>query len=194
MRPKMIYLVGAPATGKSSVMKEIHRQLGVYTDDKWFKIWPTTHDEFRGELLLDDLLGTPRGLSLGITREKFGGTDAIGMASSSEAMAWIQETIEIPKLILGEGSRLTIGKFFAACAQRVDLTIGHLHANQQTLDNRCEVRGSTQTATFRKAGATRAANAAKAAEMAGAKVIECSTHYLQPDSIAYQIIRFAGIK
>ena len=189
---KFLYLVGAPATGKSSVMREIYNQLGVVTGD-WYKIHPTTHAEFRGEPMTDVITGEYRGLSLGVTRLGFSGTDAIGMASSSEAQAWIESDDELPELILGEGSRLTIGKFFAAVAQRCDLTIGHLVAGKEVLDARCEARGSQQSETFRKSGATRAVNACAVAAKAGASILELDTTEYDPVMLANILLSAAEI-
>lgn len=188
MKPQMLYLIGPPASGKSAAMAAIRNLLGLTTGD-WFKIWPTTHDEFRGEPLEDVITGEVWGLSLGVTREGgFSGTDAIGMASSSEALAWLENAEPLPSLILGEGARLGIRKIFAAAAARTDLTVAYLHAPQATLDTRCEIRGSTQKDVFRKGAATRAANAATAAREVGAQVIEINTSWVDPETCAKLIL------
>jgi ribose 1,5-bisphosphokinase PhnN len=173
----MLYLVGPPASGKSTVMQEIRDQLGLVTGSEVIKLWPMPkHAEFRGEPLEDILTGQVVGLSLGRTRPGgFGGTDAIGMASAPEAVAWMEECPALPYLILGEGQRLTVAKFFAAAAARVELTIGYLQAPQEVLDARCKARGSTQTHSFRVAAATRSRNAVDAARRAGAQVVEIDT-------------------
>lgn len=191
---KMLYLVGPPAGGKSSAMRAILEQLEVATGD-WYKIWPANgHAEFRGEPLHDLYTDEVRGLSLGVTRPGgFSGTDAIGMASASEAMAWMQDSLELPDLILGEGARLCSGKWFAAVAARCDLTVGHLGAPQSRLDERCRLRGSTQKPTFRAGAATRAQNAAKQAAEEGALVVHLDTEWLPPDECARILLDAADI-
>lgn len=184
IRPKAIYIIGAAASGKSSTMRAILDLLGVGTGEM-YKIHPTTHNEFRGEPLEDIVTGEYRGLSLGVTRPGgFSGTDAIGMASHSEAMAWLESGEQLPPLILGEGSRLGTGKFLTALGTRTDLTIGHLVADRWTLDTRCEERGSTQKESFRKSTATGAANSAKAAREAGIFVAELDTTQMDPMEVA----------
>lgn len=194
MSNKMLYLVGPPAGGKSSTMRAILEQLEVATGD-WFKIWPANgHAEFRGEPLHDIYTDEVRGLSLGVTRPGgFSGTDAIGMASSSEAMAWIQNADTLPDLILGEGARLCSGKWFSAVAARCDLTVGHISAPKEVLDARCDARGSTQKPTFRAGAETRARNAAQAAEAAGALVLWIDSEYPSPQQMAAQFLERAGI-
>lgn len=183
-KPKALYLIGAAASGKSSAMRCILDLLGLGTGD-WYKIHPTTHAEFRGEPLEDIVTGEYRGLSLGVTRPGgFSGTDAIGMASHSEAMAWLASGEELPPLILGEGQRLGTGKFLTALGERTDLTVGYLVSEQAILDERCATRGSTQKESFRKSTATGAANSAKAAIEAGIVVVGLDTTSTPPEMAA----------
>lgn len=192
--PKALYLVGASATGKTSTMTCIQERLGLVTGD-WYKIYPTTHAEFRGEPLEDMITGEYRGLSLGVTRPGgFSGTDAIGMASHSEAMAWLEDpTLCLPELILGEGKRLGTGLFLVALAARTDLTVGHLVAPKHVLDFRCDRRGSKQNETFRKATVTQTANTARIAREAGVRVVEIDTETTSSMEAAGILLRAAGI-
>lgn len=180
---KMIYLVGAPATGKTSVMAALRDQMGLVTGG-WFKVWPDQHGEFRGEPLEDLVTGEYRGLSLGVSRPgDYSGTDAIGMASHSEALRWAQSA-ELPPLVLGEGRRLGTVRFITTMARRGDVTLGYLVAPQELLDERCEMRGSQQSPAFRSGSATQAANTAEAARAAGARVVTLATSTLTPDECA----------
>jgi len=203
-RPRFLYLVGPPAGGKSSVMKEIHGQLGVTTGDEIIKLWPRRYTnsrgvekvaaEFRGEYLEDVVTDERRGLSLGVTREGgFGGTDAIGMAAAAEAQSWIETCPFLPNVILGEGQRLTSAKFFVAAARRTELTIGELWAPQHVLDARCKARGSTQRESFRVAAATRSKNAVHAARKAGVRVAQIDTQKVSVEEAARFLLQVSRI-
>lgn len=195
---KAIYLVGPMGCGKSSTMAAILDLLGVGTGD-WFRIWPTTHDEFRGEPLEDIVTGAVRGLYLGIHRGEFSGTDAIGMASHSEAVHWLEDSPELPDLILGEGARLCTKGFLTTLAGRSDLTVGYLTAPQAVLDERLERRWATQdkvsgrSESFRKGTATRAINAV--ANEAGAlfRTVVFDTSQDSPEDCAKKLLEAATL-
>jgi hypothetical protein len=207
----MLYLVGAPGSGKSTVMSTLIDQLGLATNgDAWFSIWPASleghkmHNEFRGEPLEDIITGEVKGLYLGRNREEFPGTDAIGMASHSEAVAWMENAPELPPLILGEGARIGTGKFLTACVARVDLVVGYLTAPREELDERLAERWAQPTDNvyvndgkvtprvkslqFLKGSETKAINAAAAARESGARVIELDTSELDPDECAAKLV------
>jgi hypothetical protein len=187
---KAVYVIGAAATGKSSVMRVLLDILGLGTGE-WYKIFPTTHAEFRGEPLEDIVTGAYKGLSLGVTRPGgFSGTDAIGMASHSEAMAWLESGSELPPLILGEGQRLGTARFLTALAERTDLTVCYLTAERWVLDNRCEERGSNQKESFRKSTATGSANSAAALLAAGVRVMQFDSGKMGSKEIAENLTKF----
>ena len=204
MKPTAVYLVGPMASGKSSVMAEVLDLLGLGTGD-WFKVWPSaTRSEFRGEPLEDIITGEVRGLYLGRHRGDFSGTDAIGLASHAEAMAWAAEAGVWPQLILGEGQRLGTVGFFAGLAARADLTVGHLTAPQAVLDARCQRRWDAQEKgyangnvrpkeSFRKSTATRAVNAVAGARLVGTRVVELDTFELSSTECARLLLTSAGI-
>lgn len=181
MTPGALYLIGPPGCGKSTVMSAVHDRLGLVTGD-WERLWPDQHGEFRGEPLHDIVTGEIRGLSLGVTRERFSGTDAIGLASHSEALRWVAGA-ELPSLILGEGARLGTGKFLTALGSRTQLRVAHLTASEDVLDERCVARGSNQAASYRKGCRTRARLAAEAAEAAGVEVLHLDTEALSLNEI-----------
>lgn len=185
MTPVAIYLVGASGSGKSTVMAALLDQLGLVTGD-WYKIWPGARCEFRGEPLEDIVTGEVRGLSLGVTRSSFSGTDAIGLAAQGEAMVWLAEAPELPPLILGEGARLGNPRFLRALSARTRLTVGYLTAPQETLDERLSERAHSMKSSFRKSTATRAANA-----VAGLHVVELDTSELDPSACAAVILSAA---
>lgn len=187
---KMVYLVGPPATGKSTVMALVRDQLGLVTGD-WFRLWPDQHGEFRGQPLEDVISGEVRGLSLGIVREGgYSGTDAIGMASHSEALRWAEQA-DMPALVLGEGRRLGTIRFITAMARRGSVTLGYLWAPQDVLDQRCAARGSNQNMGFRLGSATQAQNTVNAARSLGAQVLSFDTSLVSAEECARDLARVA---
>lgn len=149
----LLYLVGAPATGKSTLMAELtagcHRlpQPG-----------PVRHD----------LLAARRGVvgaELGGIRFLFPGTDALPLNVSPAACQWVGSG-EAPALLLAEGDRLAHRKFLTAAADggyRVALV--HLQAPAELLGERCAERGSTQAEGWRRGRTTKCANLAEWASL-----------------------------
>lgn len=191
-----IYLVGATGSGKSTVMRALLDQLGLATGD-WFKIWPSpSRAEFRGEPLEDIVTGEARGLSLGVTRGEFSGTDAIGLASHGEAMNWLNEAPELPSLILGEGARLGTPLFLTKLSLRTDLTVGHLTVPERVQEERLQRRWAAQEApsgrseAFRKGTRTRAINATAGVAF---RVVELDTSELDPDACAKILLETTSV-
>lgn len=186
---KAVYLVGPPASGKSTTMRALYDLLGVETGEP-FTIWPGHHGIFKGEPLLSILDGSSLGLSLGVNREGgFPGTDGLSMAAPPVAVEWLQEAEELPPLILGEGNRLSTDGFVIELALRTDLVLAHLSVPEAVLDRRCEERGSKQDRKWRKSAATRATRAARAAGGAGARVRFYNTDVHSPHEVARAILK-----
>lgn len=161
---KAVYIIGAPATGKSTLMGAILDRLGVATGE-WYMPCPVKNKEFRVEPLEDIVTGARRGTSLGITRPGgFPGTDGLGMAASPDAVRWAREH-DLGPLVLGEGRRLGSVRFLSELGRAAKLLVVHLSASDEVLDARCEARGSEQSATFRRSGRTMASNTATQLEL-----------------------------
>lgn len=188
---RALYLVGAPATGKSTTLLAVVDRLGgeLATERT---LWPGHNGVFKGMPIHSIVDGEELGVYLGNLGTKkrvgFPGTDGLSMAAPPVAVEWAWRCPELPELILGEGARLSTDAFMQALALNTELVVGHLLAPQEVLDARCEQRGSNQAATFRRAAATRAGRAAEAAEAAGARVIRVDTTVTGPQETAWKLL------
>lgn len=148
----LVYIVGPPAAGKSTLMREITRECL-----REPKPTPLPHD------LLYPPSQRPNNphiaVEIGRRREHFSGTDALGYSIAPAAAHWI--ATRPAWLVLGEGDRLaTRGFLGAAEAAGYRITLIHLTADPETLDQRCAARGSAQNPAWRRGRATKAANLA----------------------------------
>src|SRR5947208_9892815 len=101
----LIYLIGAPGSGKSTVMAaataHLHR---------------TALPGRPARDLLTDTTG-PIAVELGARRGSFSGTDALPMDAVRHAEAWLRDTHPGAPLVLGEGARLGNARFLQAAVQ-----------------------------------------------------------------------------
>lgn len=147
---KLVYLVGMPGVGKTTVMAELLPRLS------------STRRQLTTPIAHEVLLAEPEtvvGAHLGIPRASFGGTDALAMNIQPRAAAWLV-THPYP-LVLGEGDRLGNGSFFAVMAAAdVDLQVVELVCDPAALEARRSGRGSHQDPTWLRGRATKLANLA----------------------------------
>lgn len=99
MTPRMIYLVGQPGAGKSTLMAKLTEPYQRLTVEQ-----PVGHD-----VLIDPVTGETVGAEIGKRRELFSGTDALASAIIDKAVPWVN-SYPYP-LILGEGARLGNRRF-----------------------------------------------------------------------------------
>jgi hypothetical protein len=151
----LVYLVGAPGVGKSTLMAELtggcHR-LPVNL--------PVGHDR-----LVDVGRAEVVAVELGRHRPGFPGTDTLPLNVSPVACRWVAAAGPGP-LVLAEGDRLAHTGFLDAAAYGgYRVTVVHLTAPPDVLDARCAQRGSTQNEAWRQGRLTKSARlAAYAAE------------------------------
>jgi hypothetical protein len=136
----MIYLIGAPGTGKTTLMDKLTARfvrVPRYAG-------PVAHD-----LLADPVSGQVRHAEIGKRRAQFAGTDALNSAVITAAVPWISGR-PFP-VILAEGARLANRRFLsAAAAAGYDVTVVLLeHADAQAWrTRRAERIGKTQNASW----------------------------------------------
>lgn len=122
MTPRMIYLVGQPGSGKSTLMAALTKGLARTSYDT--PDTPVPHD-----VLTDRMTGQVVGAELGKQRGDFSGTDALASSIIDRAAPWIADRPY--DLVLAEGARLANRRFIdAALDGGYAVTIGLLDHDQ----------------------------------------------------------------
>lgn len=95
--PDLLYLIGQPGAGKSSLAAALTDGIDWDEEER-----PFAHRIARLHGIVE----------LGAHRDSFSGTDALPMNVQPKVVEWLRD--EGPHLVLGEGDRLANDKFFAA--------------------------------------------------------------------------------
>ncbi len=186
-RRSLVYLSGAPAAGKSTLMRHLTRYC------PRLELSPSAHAPAREMLRLPTAapvsLFSPHAVEIGRRREKFSGTDALPMNVVVAAEAYMERTARAFGLVLGEGDRLANRRFLVGSRDAGwHVTLIHLDAPAPILDARCRDRGSTQSAGWRAGRETKAANLATAMLAEGIDVCLFPTASLPPDRLAAAVV------
>ena len=148
MATKVIYIAGVPASGKSTLFKQVRQRLfeGA-TDFKEGKVRGLESTDGHYKML---------GVFDGST---FEGTDKLSMTVIDDAIAYIKGLSEHPEkyVVFVEGDRLFNYRFLA----ETKATLLLLDANERILKSRHIERGDTQTDTFLKSRRSKVENFAK---------------------------------
>ena len=171
---RLIYVVGAPGSGKSTLM-------GALIPGDWLRVFRDDPRMPRTELFHGDRL---IGAELGRHRASFSGTDALAMNIHPVACRWIASAPH--PVIFGEGQRLGTRGFLEAATgagRTVDLV--WLDPPEELCRLRREARGSRQNPQWVKAATTRATRLAQAAaEMPGVRLHRLHDHGSAQDTAA----------
>ena len=187
MSSRSLYILGAPATGKSTLARAVVARLGLAwaPDRKVFReLWVTP---------LTDAAGAEFGLSFGKERGSFSGTDALSMSVLPRALEWLA-VAELPPFVLGEGMRLSSPKFLVELDRRAPVTVVYLHASETERAARRAGRANDRMSDkFVAAAATRAANTADVMEALGFPVHRIDAGSVDPEQAAAEVCSAAGL-
>lgn len=119
MTHRLLYLIGAPGSGKSQLMARLTQDFDRHSIGA-AEHYPVAHD-----VLTDRPEGKIVGVELGVRRELFSGTDALPSSIIEKAIPWVQA--KPYPLILAEGARLANKRFLNAAVEAgYDLTLALL--------------------------------------------------------------------
>lgn len=167
MKRRLLYLVGAPGVGKSSLMAAL-------TAD-----WSSIPISLAGVNAVDyrDRQGRAVAAQLGVVRENFSGTDGLQMSIMPKAIAALPAFATGYPLLLAEGDRLASLKFLVAAREAgFEVTLVHLIATAEETERRRAERGSHQQEAWVRGRTTKAANLAAAWAPEGRVVTMDATH------------------
>lgn len=146
MIESLLYIVGAPGTGKSTLA----RTLTGGWDREVLRSAPVPHSRLR-----HPASGRLTGVELGVPRPGFPGTDTLAMDISPRALQFLSG--QCVPFALCEGSRLATRPFLGELARGgVNVTLVSLTADEELLTQRWMDRGSKQNPAWRKGATTRA--------------------------------------
>lgn len=106
MTANLIYLVGQPGSGKSTLMAKLTAQFDRHS------IAPAEHYPVAHDVLTDKKTGAVVAAEIGKRRELFSGTDALASSVIDKAAPWIAS--QPYPLVLAEGARLANKRFLEA--------------------------------------------------------------------------------
>ena len=137
---KLIYLIGLPGSGKTTVMKEF------ISEYEWKYDKPI-------DLLDTQVSGNIRLLGKYEEGETFSGTDRLSMAVAPKAIEYFKTKPN--EVVIGEGDRLNNKAFFDCFEDKV---IIYLSVSDQERERRYAERGSEQSDKFIKTVQTKCKN------------------------------------
>lgn len=171
----LLYLVGPPGVGKSTLARELRTGW----DTEVERTHPVPHTR-----LNNPATGRTAGVELGVPRSDFPGTDALAMDIGPRALSFLSSSY-LP-FAFGEGARLATRPFLGGLAQQgVRVTVVELTAPIALLDERWRERGARQNPSWRKGAATRAQRIAAWADgTPGVRLLRLDAEAQAPQELA----------
>lgn len=145
----VILLGGAPASGKSTVMKDVMVQVGE----------GCAHEGKLGDVQ-SVIFKTKKVAILGSYKKEFGGTDALSMSIQPQVISLLEymntSTDWDGWVILAEGDRLFNGKFMGDLGfKNIDHSVIAVFADDEVTELRQDMRGNKQDKKWLKGRATK---------------------------------------
>jgi energy-coupling factor transporter ATP-binding protein EcfA2 len=136
---ELLYLIGVPGAGKSTLFKELTR------------LQPSAPRKHPFAHIYYPMINA---VQLGADRPGHSGTDALSMSVQRTACAWLDT--RPADYVIAEGDRLGNSKFFEWCVDNgIELTVVHLYVTEDLADARRKQRGSDQNAQWLKGRVTK---------------------------------------
>lgn len=137
----LIYLIGVPGCGKTTLFSELTQQWAYYVADA-----PFAHTRYENGII-----------ELGKKRTTFGGTDTLSMSVQPKVLQWLLQ--DKPDIVIGEGDRLANAKFFTGVRKLgYSLRVYFLNTPSYLVDERRAERGSNQNPTWLRGRETKVQN------------------------------------
>lgn len=188
MKSRIVYAIGAPGTGKSTLIIDVAERLGLAFGEP-----EVIHSKANVRNLVR-LRATPllageerAGIYLGVLRGVTSGTDALDKACPPVAKDWA-ESEDLPAVVLSEGMRLCFNDFLLSLDRRADLLLVHLSADGDELARRYAARGTSQSEQFIRNGTTRSRRVAEDLRAAGARVLDLDSSRWVADPDDYALV------
>lgn len=143
--PKIIFIAGEPATGKTTLMREVIKRLGGLPTQV-FKYGRVRGHHWEARRLF----------LFGIYEEgqKFAGTDRLSMSAVADAVPFLS-TLAPEDTVLAEGDRL-FNRTFLDAAGAFDRALVFLRCSSPLLDARHQDRGDSQSEVWLRGRRTKA--------------------------------------
>lgn len=136
----VIAIVGEPGTGKTSLMQELMKHLGIdsseVTKSEAFPL-VSYHQNHNIYIIGKYAPG----------KNNFLGTDCLSMAVQPQVRDWMK-TLPSNAAVMFEGDRLGNQSFLMYCAETTQLTIYYLDVKREIREERYIERGSNQSEVF----------------------------------------------
>lgn len=172
MMPRLIYLVGPPASGKTALMRRLTEPYERVTITGTPPGHGVSHD-----VLVDPGSGAPVAAEVGIQRGEFSGTDPLASAIIDKADPWVRT--QPHTVLLGEGARLTLPRFFDAALDG-GYAVVLVHLNHADAETWREARGRNESGLYVENRRYAAAKLAKELDARGGPVSVVEGH---PDEL-----------
>lgn len=142
----IIALIGCPAVGKSTIMKQFMKTVGDWEYQDPIKLVSGHFSESLDTFILGKYIDE---------NEVFGGTDKLSMATMPECKKFIEACPNTNFLF--EGDRLTSQNFFEFLLElpETELTILYVTADERTIEIRHKKRNDSQSEQFTKGRLTK---------------------------------------
>jgi len=137
---KIVYVIGEPGSGKTTLMKRVMEYSGVTKDIHVNEKFPLVPFHTNGQNLI--VLGKYA------EGDVFGGTDKTSMAIQPQAIDMLKAMKNVPINITAEGDRLTTASFIEHIVEEYDATIYYLRTTPDVRQVRYKERGSNQNETW----------------------------------------------